>query len=170
MKKIISLVVVALSFGAFADSYLYWMVGDESTLGGKSLMEAGVAYAKVGMLTDGGTTYLNLYGDGGVDFETTLAMVDKNSGMCGPLYAGILSDTTASFFVELLNDKLESIGKSAEVDYSGLASYIGGFGTDKPADSSWTVSTYSPIPEPNSAMLVLLGMAALGLRRKQKKA
>lgn len=52
-----------------------------------------------------------------------------------------------------------------------LEGYISIGGTVEPAQIfNFGGMPYSAVPEPNSAMLLLLGLSALALRRKQKKA
>lgn len=168
MKKTIAIIVCLLSFGAFADSYLYWMVGDSATVGDKSLSDAGASFARVAMADASGENvgYLNLYDSSGVTGLGQFSAVP----MEGAAFAGL--DSAYSYYIELVNDQGTFVGRSELYGSDQLANYIGEFGTGTPADGAWNVTSFtsSPIPEPNSAMLVLLGMAALGLRRKQKKA
>ena len=55
----------------------------------------------------------------------------------------------------------------ADVDYSeaGLANLIGGATTGTTA-TAWVSASGSSVPEPTSAMLLLLGFAGLALKRK----
>lgn len=74
---------------------------------------------------------------------------------------------------------LTARGKEATYDYTAasLATEISGSVTtsnlgntklDSAVPTSWTVSGIAAIPEPTSGLLLILGMAGLALRRKQK--
>ena len=188
MKKLILSVCTALAFTALAaetvDSYLYWMVNDDAngiTLNGefydyKSLTVKVVAYDsstwRPNQTPDNGGKLLTLYsaaGDlGSLGKEVTI------TGVNSPFYAGILSGMTKntwSYFVELYNDQV-FVGRSSEgLTYANAEAMAYLMGSDlKPGTGPWIVSSFTstPAPEPNSALLLLIGCAALALRRRKQ--
>lgn len=170
MKKILALACAALSFGAMADnSYLYWMVGDNLTW-----KEAGAApeYTQmaVGVLDASGqnVAYLNCFAYGGSGSGGDL--VAKGSGdwyaHLGPTYAS----TSYKFYIELFNDSI-SVGRSEQIlDYNAALAFATTFGTSQPLAKAWAPTTFTTaaVPEPSSALLLLLGCAGLALKRKKQ--
>lgn len=74
--------------------------------------------------------------------------------------------TDKSFYIELLNENLESVATSQLMSYEALASFR--TATTTPTQTAaWTGGSYTAVPEPTSALLMLLGMAGLALKRKQ---
>ena len=185
MKKLILIVCAAMAFVALADdSYLYWMVNDDVngiTLNGesydyKSLTVKVVAYDsstwRPNQTPDNGGKPLTLYSAAG-----GLASLGKEvtiTGANSPFYAGILSGMTKntwSYFVELYNDQ-GFVGRSSEgLTYANAEAMEYLMGSDlKPGTGPWIVSSFTttPAPEPNSALLLLIGCAALALRRRKQ--
>ena len=164
MKKLFVLALLSVAFNAMAtDQYIYWMVGDNATLDGQKLAE-NTYYAKV--KADG--SYLNFYAspDAGVDYGEW-ATVDTTFNM--PTFAGKFETLPTSFIVELYNS--QSIADGSWVGQATLnwdPSYITSGGRTI-ADYA-TVAQFQSIPEPTSGLLLLLGVAGLALRRKNKKA
>lgn len=172
MKKLIALVALATAFGVRADSYLYWMVGDSVSMkSGETTTKdfSGYKYAAVGVwnaTTGESAGYLNLFGSNGADLGTTIGM--KGSSF----YANLASftETGYSFYIELFNDS-GSVGRSEQMlTYSEALAYATSFGTGTPAYQPWTPSSFTTaaVPEPSSALLMLLGCAGLALKRKKQ--
>lgn len=170
MKKCIALVVATLSFGAVADSYLYWLVGDSISLDGQENF-TGYSTAKVGVLDSSGVSqgYLNLYGDNGVSLDGP--SVGMTPGDNSPYYANLATAGAGyQFYIELFNDLSESVGRSSEIlAYADALAYATTFGLSTPA-VPWNVSSFTTaaVPEPSSALLMLLGCAGLALKRKKQ--
>ena len=170
MKKLIALCAVALSMGAFADSYLYWMVSDSLTW--DSTPAPSYDTARVGVLDNTGKSvaYLNIYNWG----ETTGAgSAQIVSGLDNAFYANLGSYAASgySYYIELLNDSTV-VGRSTDsFAYSEKAAQIltSISQTDIPSsDTAWAPTNYtSAVPEPTSGMLLLFGLAGLALRRKR---
>ena len=165
MKKALCLVALLGAMVASADdSYLYWMVGSD----------AGNDYSYARIKDDSGN-YLSIYdsgfdseyadnGDKSISKENINDLRSYNEG----LYAALGSGSTASsFIVELYNDNDKFVSQSV-IPYSPGSIWSGGIGA--PAATLATFQSFA-VPEPNSALLMLVGCAMLGLRRrKQKKA
>ena len=166
MKKLVALVVVALSCGAWAaDSYLYWMV-EESVMTRDGESFNGYNSAKIGYLNDSGSmTYLNLYGEGeSGDFIG----IGQSAKPGYESFANILG-SGSTFYIELFNDNMFVAGSDA-LSYSALESYITSSMLQTPREP-WTsagTTFTSNVPEPSSALLMLLGCAGLALKRKKQ--
>ena len=182
MKRLFLIVCVVSAFTALAteDSYLYWMVADTIKLDGvdysyDSLSARVVAYNSNTWPGDGSKIQLSLYGQNGEgpDFDNGVSSVTANNGDNSPYYAGIapaVQEAGWSYFIELYNDDRFYARSEQGIDYmtAKAGDYL--FGSDFSPASSWTVSNFTttPAPEPNSAMLLLIGCAALALRRRKQ--
>lgn len=187
MKKLFLMVCVAsaLTAAVAEDSYLYWLVDDTITVDDKtyawgdgSLTAKVVAYDSSTWrpnLPDNGGTVLNLYGQ---NEQGGLAAISGNSvtidGMNSPYYAGIASTMIGenwSYFIELYNDKGTFVGRSSEgIDYASVQSGQYLMGSDLKPGELWNVAAFTPTPapEPTSGLLMLIGCAALALRRRKQ--
>ena len=170
MKKVLLVLSMFWVASAIAeDSWLYWMVGDTG-----DSYTLGSDYNKVMVrdVTKGDSGYLTLYYDSssqvpnGTYVDNTSGDITAMSYGAG-LYALLASDYTySSFVIELWNDS-SFVAQSGELSMSnGLADYIVK-NNSMTLPTAWVGSSYA-IPEPNSAMLLLLGCAALGLRRRRQ--
>ena len=188
MKKVLfAIVMIVASVGANAE-YLYWQVT------GSDIPDfaSGANGARVFASSDGGVTrnYLNIgYGDYDSGFQSigyaVQVPVDNTSLVAEFDSSTYGSGTPYAFYIELINyddayrtsntvtpaynaENTPFKAQSAEgLSYTQLAQseYVG---TDlSPVNMSvWNGGSYSPVPEPTSAMLVLFGLAGLALRRR----
>ena len=170
MKKFLSAMLVSGALMASADdSYLYWMIGDTSPYAESAYDTVRVAAED----SSGKISYLTLYGPGGDDLKTTTVSSDeinklKSDGQA--LYAKLISGTSfSSFVIELLNDSNKLVAQSATLSYTdALANYYITTANSMTLPAMWAATSFA-IPEPNSGLLMLVGMAVLGLRRRKLK-
>ena len=166
--KLAVMTVLALvaGSGAAEDSYLYWMVQDAEYPNGQSV---GFDYATVSV--DGGSTYLSMY-------EGTDDLGPYVGSYAGGSKGGDVTDSTwayyakipgagpyESFLIELWTGSPEATNTkvaSTTLPTSLVEAYI--MGTMGQLSSPLMVSAVTP--EPSSGLMMLLGLAVLGLRRK----
>ena len=173
MKKLIALCAVALSLGAFADSYLYWMVDDPVTWA-SGIDSSKLTYdtVRIGVVDskEWQKGYLTMYGDDGASYNTTFAsLAGEGEETSGYAALGQYASDSYSYYIELLNDTT-FVGRSEQyLSYEAAKSYLANFSDLKP-DTAWgqnVTFTTAAIPEPTSGMLLLFGLAGLALRRKR---
>ena len=162
MKKALCVVVLLGAMAASAeDSYLYWMVGSDA---------GDYSYARI---RDDSGNYLSIY-DSGFDSEyvdvgdkssISKANVDDLRTYNEGLYAALATSPVSSFVVELYNADNKFVSQ-AVLPYSEGSIYTGGIAA--PA-ASWATFQSFAVPEPSSGLLMLIGCAMLGLRRRRQK-
>ena len=155
IKHLVILLGLLSATASFADdgSILYWMLDVEPT--------SDYQYVQLRQVGDG---LLNFTDDRGIVL-TDIAEVAKDPGV-DHYYSDFSGVSEGNFFLELMDGELAIIGTSQEVKYSDLTSYLYDPSSTKPPApySGWTIS---PVPEPTSGLMVLLGTALLALRRKR---
>ena len=141
-----------------------------------------------GNIQEGQDVFLDLYipgygldvggGEYGVEFSNVggywgAGVPTGNQSPSGDYSAGT---PEYCFTVELGNidssDNWTTVAWSATTAYSDLANYIHQTFDIKPSDMAvWTVTNFAtPIPEPTSGLLTVIGFALLALRRKRRLA
>ena len=192
MKKLVLLFALAGTLGvsfAATDSFIYWMVSEDATGTGRSAAGPadlrGTYYARISAFesgqawTEGGGTYLNILsssadnnfaskGDGGVRVTIGADNVPYFANIAGCDEAGW------TYFIELWNDGANNGGKLVARSEEGLhysqECIVALSGLNAPGAQVWAPVMFVPAPEPNSAMLLLIGCAALALRRRKQVA
>ena len=178
MKKLIVALSLILSFGFAAQAeYLFWQLSDTAKDGtGQSIGD--FSYAAIFAETP--KTQLKLADETGASTGYIVATVDKSA----PQQIVINLDQAGagsgySYYIEYFNysanDGWKSVGTSGKQTYAQLASngaiYTGSAMeaiTDVAGLKMWTGSSYvAATPEPTGGLLVMLGMALIGLKRKR---
>lgn len=181
MKKIIMSALFALSCGgllADGDMYMYWMVESDSTVskwGGAagSISDIQGLYAKVAVAGSEGT-YLSLYEQVGSDSYGNAIQVSDVLGESWPIFANLGSDYENSTFLIELWSEAEGGTKeytSNPISYAATSQYFAQMKNNKATPPvAYGFNSFTAVPEPTSGLLLLLGVAGLALRRKNKKA
>lgn len=166
---------------ADASSYLYWMVDTENTPDYSTLGydKAQLSYKYInesGETVYGGSLMSYVYNDESSTspfqaITPTKGDVDDSYEFGTGFYANlapIADKTSVSFYIELFNDG-QRVMFSDGYTYDSIATqYIASFDPANPTSFIPLSTPWSaPAPEPTSGLLMLLGMAALGLKRRK---
>ncbi len=173
MRKAIFALSVAVAVSSANASYLYWQV-DSSTA-------SGLTYdgARVFASNDSGATktYLNIgYGD----FDSGNFIPFAGQKVQIPLYEAVVAEIDTSlygkgsdysFYIELINYSdgafVAQTDVSSAMTYADLeAKHYVGADLSPVSMAVWHGGSYTTVPEPTSAMLVLFGLAGLALKRR----
>ena len=179
MKKLIFLSALAALLNASAeDSYLYWMVPDTATgTGQDGLALSGSYTAKIRAIENGeweygAGQYLNIYSsvNGGLgqvlENGATVTFGSKADNV--PYFVNLAKAVGENwkYFVEIYNDS--GIFARSDLPYSQESIVtLAGIGTPGKLLAP-AVFVPAAVPEPNSALLMLIGCAALALRRRKQ--
>ena len=188
MKKILILAMAACAAMLTAtaeENFLYWMVDVSDNT------DYSFSYATIKAMNSNGTTsdYLSFYGTGdastsvGTKSASTayLSYIDSNgtgantgTKTSGGAFTGIDGYVGSTFLVELWADSSTDASDPTRVAWGSLAYSLlkdsVSSGLNQSGATLYTVTGSQLIPEPTSGLLALLGLAALALRRKQRKA
>ena len=164
--KFVAMTVLALvaRSGMAEDSYLYWMVENAHYYDNTP-----VAFDYATISGDGGSSYLSLYrGENNLGTYAGSSADDATS-FSAPYYAKIPgSPEYESFLIELWTGTPSSHNQvaSTSVSRSTLDAYI--LNTAQAQIGNYLLVS-AVTPEPSSGLMMLLGLAVLGLRRKASR-
>lgn len=162
-KAFLAMAILGATVASAADSYLYWMVSESAP---------SYSYARVRDLADSSESgYLTLYNSEYTSQGTSanVATIEEARDWGDSMLAGLLStDLTKSYIVELYNSDNKFVAQSAAITGSALADYISTGSMSPAIGGAWAASSFA-IPEPSSGLLMLVGCAVLGLRRRKQK-
>ena len=193
MKKLLLMAIVAGGVFAANASYLIWQVnGSDASTAAYGDWNAAMVY-KVSGLSDSAIATWNANANKEKDTAltgATLVEVNKSAENFSTDYgsavatmpkgmsaaADIATVTGYAYYIELVNydfsnDKVNYVyARSDAVAYSALSGSItDSLSTATIANvSPWHGGGYSAVPEPTSGLMLLLGAAMLGLRRKNR--
>lgn len=167
MKKLLfGLLIVGATFAAQAE-FLYWQVTQETINSSeylKTTLDAGSTY--FGQLRFGTGADYGAYGV----YDEAISMI-PGDGVKVDL--GVLKgDPTANaYYIEILKSEdgdFKGVAKSEVWSYSELstAGFINS-ALNVPSLKAWTGGVGYTVPEPTSALMMLMGIAFLGLKRRK---
>ena len=167
--KLVAMTVLALvaTSGVAEDSYLYWMVENAHY---QDDTPVSFDYATISGIEGDSSTYLSLY-RGETDYGYFAGSSGSDPYSFSAPYSAKIPDgqNYESFMIELWtglpNDAHSQVGV-ASYSRSTLEAYMLHQAT-QPFGSYLLVSAVTP--EPTSGLMLLLGLAALGLRRKASR-
>lgn len=162
MKKLL-IALAAMGFAGFAQaSYLYWQVSSDA------VEEFASGSGTYGVQVTYNGAACNIYTTAG----SKLADKVVDTGMAQ--YPGYLVNIAevlegSSFLIEIVKwneGAWDTVGVSSSLAYSDVNQYTVDLGAIAPVlPQAWTGGSYAA-PEPTSALLMLIGLAGLALKRR----
>lgn len=163
MKKfLVALVVMGAAYVSQA-AYLYWQVSQEA-VETFAAEDSGV----YGIQVKYGSEVQDIKATDGSSVGTVVDVTTAQN----PGYLINLSGLSngQSFYIEVIqwqNSSWNTVGVSSELAYTDVNQYTVELNSIAPIlPAAWTGGSYAA-PEPTSAMMILLGLAGLALKRKQ---
>lgn len=160
MKKLIVFAAILVSAVTSQAAYLWWQIEDQTAQSGLAgEWDVANIYARNLKTGEKGTVIgstKNIYGSG------TSPLVNVEVSDLGDSYG---------YYIELVNNTTGLVGYTSNSESQTYAALSDSITTtlSKMPTAVWHGGTINA-PEPTSAMLMLLGVAGLALKRKQKKA
>lgn len=161
MKKILSFALLAAVSASVHASWLFWQVDDTAS--------SNIAYSYAKIKVSGGDitedTYLTFATVDNVEYDKIMNENASDGDATGAISEigvdlGKYSDSAYSFAIELYTGDDNLVGWTAPENYSNLPVFTN-MGTG--GSSSWKPSI---VPEPATALLLVLGAALVACRRR----
>ena len=162
MKKFLVIVSISLATIAVKAEYLNWQVGSSMTIGNNTYTSGSSVdqYNAVRLYAtkdDSPTYYYSIYDAPGT-YSTPLASEWT---------------TDATYYIELLNysdsSSYNTVARTAGTTYAELSGALSNGALSAQAMTAiWTGAAVVTTPEPTSGLLLLMGFAMLGLKRKKE--
>ena len=152
-RSLLTVLVMAFALVARAD-YLWWTV-EESDYSGT---------------VKGDVSDYFLYAQDTAGQATLIDALSANSGGTPKSIDLTAYASGYSFYIELVNYESSAytpVGQGTTASYVELAAHIASSLTEIPKVTVWHGGPYHAVPEPTSAMLVMLGLALAGLKRRR---
>ena len=179
MKKIITLAFGVAAALAVNAGVLYWQVATtqsgsdyQATMGDNSTVTYTYAMLKASSDASGSpelsvTTYFD---DGGDGIAATDNKALAQNFLAGNYFTDYGSATVNSIWIELYNGN-NLVAESGKITGNDLQSLIAAsqFSSsfDAANNNAAAISSFNAVPEPTSGLMLLIGAAMLGLRRKK---
>ena len=164
INKYVSAVVagLALTFAANAE-ILLWTVNMDSDYSTLSWDHATI-FSTEGATTQGGTALYSLWGDSSAAQAVPQNIFDSYN--VGAYISNPDDYTTKSFYIELYDSSNNHVGGSSSVvAWNDLQDFVkANFSVATPSGAGYG---FTAVPEPTSGLMLLMGMAMLGLRRRK---
>jgi len=159
MKKILVVVSILLATIAVKAEYLNWQVGTSVTFNGTTY-KSGTDY-----------NYVRMYASNDNNSSHTYGIFEAPGTYSTQVQSGYDS-TGTSYYIELLNyssDSYAHVATSSATTYSELSGALSsGALSAQGMTAIWTGTSVVTTPEPTSGLLMLMGFAMLGLKRKKE--